>query len=158
MSIPDADIGNVVLGMLQQYADVLVDSRSVIDLQRSKNKERIATAEKHLVDMERTMTLLQQDLRASYEAYKTEVSDKDTYLEQKKMYEQMMEKMQENIDKQQVAVRQISDMDVPEAAGLEMLDGRIQLTKLTKELVDVFVEEIVVFGEERLEVKWKFKN
>ena len=104
------------------------------------------------------MTLLQQDLRASYEAYKTDVTDKDTYLEQKKMYEQMMEKMQENIDKQQVAVRQISDMDVPEAAGLEMLDGRIQLTKLTKELVDVFVEEIVVFGEERLEVKWKFKN
>ena len=143
--------------MLQQYADVLVDSRSVIDLQRSKNKERIATAEKHLVDMERTMTLLQQDLRASYEAYKTEVSDKDTYLEQKKMYEQMMEKMQENIEKQQVAVRKISDMDVPEAAGLEMLEGRIQLTKLTKEIVDTFVEEIVLFGEDRLEVKWKFR-
>ena len=158
MSIPDADIENVVLGMLQQYADVLVDSRSVIDVQRSKNKERLATAEKHLADMERTMTLLQQDLRASYEAYKTEVTDKDTYLEQKKMYEQMMEKMQENIEKQQTAVRKITDMDVPEAAGLEMLDGRIQLTKLTKELVDTFVEEIVLFGEERLEVRWKFSG
>jgi len=55
------------------------------------------------------------------------VTDKDTYLEQKKIYEQMMEKMQENIEKQQVAVRQISDMDVPEVADLEMLDGRIQL-------------------------------
>lgn len=157
-SILDVDIEEVVLGMLQQYADVLVDSRSVIDVQRSKNKERLATAEKHLADMERTMTLLQQDLRASYEAYKTDVTDKDTYLEQKKMYEQMMEKMQENIEKQQVAVRQISDMDVPEAAGLEMLDGRIQLTNLTKELVDTFVEEIVLFGEDRLEVRWKFKS
>ena len=56
------------------------------------------------------------------------------------------------------AVRQISDMDVPEAAGLEILDGRIQLTKLTKEIVDTFVEEIVLFGEDRLEVRWKFKN
>lgn len=55
------------------------------------------------------------------------MTDKDTYLEQKKIYEQMMEKMQENIEKQQVAVRQISDMDVPEVADLEMLDGRIQL-------------------------------
>ena len=144
--------------MLQQYADVLVDSRSVIDVQRSKNKERFATAEKHLADMERTMTLLQQDLRASYEAYKMDVTDKDTYLEQKKMYEQMMEKMQENIKKQQVAVRQISNMDVPAASGLEMLDGKIQLTKLTKELVDTFVEEIVLFGEDRLEVRWKFKD
>ena len=157
MSILDDDIEEVVLGMLQQYADVLVDSRSVIDVQRSKKKERLATAEQHLADMERTMTLLQQDLRASYEAYKTDVTDKDTYLEQKKMYEQMMEKMQDNIEKQQTAVRQITDMDVPEAAGLEMLEGKIQLTKLTKELVDTFVEEIVLYGEERLEVKWKFK-
>jgi len=158
MSILDVDIEEVVLNILQQYSDVLVDSRSVIDVQRSKNKDRLATAKKHLADMERTMTLLQQDLRASYEAYKTDVTDKDTYLEQKKMYEQMMEKMQENIEKQQVAVRQISDMDVPEAAGLEMLEGRIQLTKLTKELVDTFVEEIFLFGEERLEVKWKFNR
>ena len=70
MSILDADIEEVVLNMLQQYADVLVDSRSVIDVQRSKNKERLATAEKHLTDIERSMTLLQHDLRASYEAYK----------------------------------------------------------------------------------------
>lgn len=156
MSILDADIEEVVLGMLQQYADVLVDSRSVIDVQRSKNNERLATAKKHLVDMERTMALLKQDLRASYEAYKTDVTDKDTYLEQKKMYEQMMEKMQENIEKQQVAVRQISDMDVPEAAGLEMLDGRIQLAKLTKELVDTFVEEIVLKTDLKIEIKWRF--
>lgn len=108
--------------------------------------------------MEHTMILLQQDLRTNYEAYKTDVTDKDTYLEQKKMYEQMMEKMQENIEKQQVAVRQISDMDVLEVAGLEMLNGKIQLTKLTKEIVDTFVEEIVVLAEERLEVKWKFNN
>ena len=157
MSILDADIEEVVLSMLQQYADVMVDSRAIIDLQRTKNKERLTIAEKHLEDMEHTLMLLQQDLRTSYEAYKTDVTDKDTYLEQKKMYEQMMEKMHENIEKQQVAVRQISDMDVPEAAGLEMMDGRIQLTKLTKEIVDTFVEEIVVCGEERLEVRWKFR-
>ncbi|MDD3138527.1 MAG: hypothetical protein PHX08_06105 [Lachnospiraceae bacterium] len=41
---------------------------------------------------------------------------------------------------------------------MEMLDGKIQLTKLTKELVDTFVEEIVLFEEERLEVRWKFKR
>ncbi|MEG2013724.1 MAG: hypothetical protein RR063_11065 [Anaerovoracaceae bacterium] len=87
-----------------------------------------------------------------------DVTDKDTYLEQKKMYEQMMEKMQENIEKQQAAVRQITDMDVPESAGLEMLDGRIQLTKLTKGIVDTFVEEIILFGEDVLEVRWKFQQ
>lgn len=74
------------------------------------------------------------------------------------MYKQMMEKMHENIEKQKVAVRQITDLDVPEVTGLAMLDGKIQLTKLTKEIVDTFVEDIVLYGEERLEVRWKFKS
>jgi hypothetical protein len=134
----------------------MVDSRAIIDLQRTKNKERFSIAEKHLADMEHTLMLLQQDLRASYEAYKTNVTDKDTYLEQKKMYEQMMEKMHENNEKQQVVVRQISDLDVLEAAGLEKLDGRIQMTKLTKEIVDNFLDKIIVYDAERLEVRWKF--
>jgi hypothetical protein len=77
---------------------------------------------------------LQQDLRTSYEAYKTDVTDKEPYLEQKRTYEQMMEKRQEDIEKQKIAVRQILDMDVPNAAGIEMFDGRIQLTKLTRKL------------------------
>ncbi|SCP98584.1 recombinase family protein [Anaerobium acetethylicum] len=155
-SILDADIEEVVLTMLQQHADVLVDSREIVDLQRKKNEERLRIAEKHLEDMEHSLVLLQQDLRASYEAYKMEVTDKDTYLEQKKIYEQMMEKMQENIEKQKVAVRQISDMDVPEAAGFEMLDGSMKLTKLNKEMAEVFVDEIVVYDEGRIEIKWKF--
>lgn len=48
------------------------------------------------------------------------------------MYEPMIEKMHENIEKQQVVVRWISDLYVPEAAGVEMLDGRIKLKKVTK--------------------------
>lgn len=61
---------------------------------------------------------------ASLRAELTKYAALKASLEQKKMYEQMMEKLQENIEKQQVAVRQISDLDVPEVAGLEMLDGR----------------------------------
>lgn len=45
MRILDVDIEEVVLCMLQQYADILVDSRTVIDVQRAKNRERLATAE-----------------------------------------------------------------------------------------------------------------
>ncbi|MDF2821183.1 MAG: hypothetical protein K0R15_1624 [Clostridiales bacterium] len=49
-----------ILIPMNLYADALVDSRTVIDVQWAKNKELLATAEKHLFDMEHTMTLLQQ--------------------------------------------------------------------------------------------------
>ena len=86
------------------------------------------------------------------------MTDKETYLEQRKTYEQMLERLQENIEKQRAAVTKMADVDVPEVAGLEMLEGQLKLTGLNREMVDVFVEKIVVYAQDRVEIKWKFKD
>lgn len=52
----------------------------------------------------------------------------------------------------------MSDIDVPEVAGLEMLEGQLKLTGLNRELVDAFVEEIIVYAKDRIEIKWKFRD
>lgn len=49
-------------------------------------------------------------------------------------------------------------MDVMEVAGLEMLEGQLKLNGLNREMVDAFVEEIVVYAKDRVEIKWKFKD
>lgn len=49
-------------------------------------------------------------------------------------------------------------VDLPEVAGFEMLDGHMKLQKLNKEIVDAFVEEIIVFARDRVEIKWKFRD
>ena len=43
-------------------------------------------------------------------------------------------------------------------AGFEMLEGKMKLQKLNKEIVDAFVAEIVVYDRERIEIKWKFRD
>ena len=83
---------------------------------------------------------------------------KETYLEQRKTYEQMLASLQENIEKQRTVVAKMADVDVPEVAGLEMLEGQLKLTGLNREMVDAFVEEIVVYAKDRVEIKWKFKD
>ncbi len=136
----------------------LVDSRYVVDMQREKQAERLKQAEKHLSDMEHSRELIEKDLREAYESYKLEMTDKETYLEQRKTYEQMLERLQENIEEQMAAVTKMADMDVPEVAGLEMLEGQLKLTGLNREMVDAFVEEIVVYAEDRVKIKWKFRD
>ena len=79
-------------------------------------------------------------------------------MEQRKTYEQMLASLQENIEKQRAAVTKMADVDVPEVAGLEMLEGKLKLTGLNREMVDAFVEEIVVYAKDRVEIKWKFKD
>ena len=66
--------------------------------------------------------------------------------------------MRENIEKQKTAVSKMADVDVPEVAGLEMLEGQLKLTGLNREMVDAFVEEIVVYAKDWVEIKWKFMD
>lgn len=149
---------SVVKKALQMMIDVLVDSRKVVDMQREKQAERLKQAKKHLSDMEHSRELIEKDLREAYESYKLGMTDKETYLEQRKTYEQMLASLQENIEKQMAAVAKMADVDVPEVAGLEMLEGQLKLTGLNREMVDAFVEEIVVYAKDRVEIKWKFKD
>lgn len=39
-----------------------------------------------------------------------------------------------------------------------MLEGQLRLTGLNREIVDAFVEEIVVYAKDRVEIKWKFND
>lgn len=158
ISVLDADMESVVKKALQMMIDVLVDSRNVVDMQREKQAERLKQAEKHLSDIEHSCELIEKDLREAYESYKLEMTDKETYQEQRKTYEQMLASLQENIEKQRAAVTRMTDVDVPEVAGLEMLEGQMKLTELNREMVDAFVEEIVVYAKDRVEIKWKFKD
>ena len=39
-----------------------------------------------------------------------------------------------------------------------MLEGQMRLPGLNREIVDAFVEEIVVYANDRVEIKWKFND
>ena len=52
----------------------------------------------------------------------------------------------------------MAQVDLPEVAGFEMLEGQMKLQKLNKEIVDVFVAETVVFARDMVEIKWKFRD
>lgn len=143
---------------LQLFIDMWVDSRKIVDMQREKQTQRLKLAEHHLVDMENSNERINRDLRDAYQSYKLGMTDKETYLEQKKTYEQLLVRMQDNIEKQKAAVSKMAQVELPEVAGFEMLEGQMKLQKLNKEIVDAFVEEIVVYGKDRVEIKWKFRD
>lgn len=158
ISVLDADMEEVVMRSLQLFVDMWVDSGKIVDMQREKQAQRLKLAEQHLIDMENSNERINRDLRDAYENYKLGLTDKATYLEQKKTYEQLLVQMQENIEKQKAAVSKMTQVDLPEVAGFEMLEGQMKLQKLNKEIVDAFVAEIVVYDRERVEIKWKFRD
>ena len=99
ISVLDATMEEVVMKSLQLFIDMWVDSRKIVDMQREKQAQRLKLAEQHLVDMENSNERLNRDLRDAYQSYKLGMTDKETYLEQKKAYEHLLVQMQKNIEK-----------------------------------------------------------
>lgn len=59
--------------------------------------------------MELSYEKIDADLFHAYEAYREGISNKETYLQQKEVYEQMLSQMKENMDRQQAAVSAIEE-------------------------------------------------
>ena len=156
ISVLDETMEQNVIKSLQMFMDVLVDYRKIVNLQLEKQAQCFAMAEKHLTDMENSYECINKDLCDAYESYKLGMTDKETYLEQRMTYEQLLEQMQENIEKQKVAVSKLADTEVTEVEGFDMLDGQMEVQKLSRDVVEAFVEEIVVYARDRVEIKWKF--
>lgn len=156
-SIRDDVLDNIIIAELQKYIDKYLDTQKVIEEQRQIKEEQINNAKKRLANMTQSLDKIELDLRNAYESYKAKITDKETYINQKRLYEDMTEKMKNNIQKQMKYISDYEDDTVEMPEGFEMLKEKISIKKLDRELVDTFIEKIVV-GEESVEVIWKFKD
>lgn len=104
------------------------------------------------------MDQLYEDQRESFEAYKVGMTEKDTFLQQKQMYEQLEEHLNEKIQKQKEAVEKLEDEADAMPDGLSISMGEIQTDTLTREMTEAFVDKILVWPGQKIEIRWKFKK
>lgn len=108
-SIIDTEIEAAVLAALQKEMDLKAETWKICverkELQRSKADEAL----RWLKDMERSLNQLYEDQRESFESYKAGMTEKDTFFQQKQVYEQMEERLKNKIRQQKEAVEQLED-------------------------------------------------
>ena len=67
-------------------------------------------------------------------------------------------KLNEGIQKQTAVVKVLEQELDAMLEGLTVVDETITADKLTKELVDVFVEKVILKPERQVKIVWKFKQ
>lgn len=115
-------------------------------------------AECKLRDLQLSLERLHGDQMEAFEAYKDGTTDKDAFLQQKEMYDQLEIKLNDGIQKQTEVVKALEKELDAMLEGLTVVDETITADKLTKELVDVFVEKVILKPERQVEIVWKFKQ
>lgn len=157
-SIIDVDIEAAVLSAMQKEFDLKTESESICEERKERQQGKIHDAQKRLKEMERSLEQLYEDQRESFEAYKAGMTEKDTFLQQKQMYEQLEERLNEKIRMQKEAVEKLEDEADAMPNGLSVSMGEIQADHLTRELTEAFVDKVLVWPGQRIEIRWKFKK
>ena len=108
--------------------------------------------------MQASLDKLYADQMEAFESYKSGMTSKELFLEQKSAYEQMEGRLQENIQKQMQAISLMEDKLDESDKGITVTDEQITVTELTKELVDMFIERINLWPGNKIEIVWKIKR
>lgn len=155
-SVRDEDIEVIVIQELQLQLDAMLDNEKVQKRQKQLQSEKLHEAEKKLRTMQLSQEKIEADLQNAYEAYKSGLTVKETYLEQRQVYEQLEEKMRETVQKQMKIVSEYEEKVLTMPAGFDIIESRTKVVELNREIVETFVDRIVVHEGGEIEIGWKF--
>lgn len=157
-SIIDVDIEAAMLSALQKEFDLKAGAESIYEERKERQQGKIHDAQKRLKEMERSLDQLYEDQQESFESYKAGMTEKDTFIQQKQIYEQLEERLNEKIRMQKEAVEKLEDEADAMPNGLSVSMGEIQADHLTRELTEAFVDKVLVWPGQKIEIRWKFRK
>ena len=157
-TIRDQDLEPIVLSAIQKQLDLRVSSAEIREERRQGQQEKMDAAESKLRDLQLSLERLHGDQMEAFEAYKDGTTDKETFLQQKTLYDQLEIKLNEGIHKQTAVVKALEQELDAMPDGLDMVNDAITADKLTKELVEAFVEKVILKPERQVEIVWKFRK
>lgn len=107
--------------------------------------------------MQQSYDKIDADLFQAYESYRAGISERETYLQQKETYEQMLVQLQKNLECQKESIdRMTQESTIPD--GWNSNQEYLQIDKLDRNFVNLFVKKIIVYKDHSIEVVWNFKQ
>lgn len=133
---------------MQRYYNYL-DAKAQIDKalkEISEDRKQVAREQKHLQEQQTRL----------YEAYVFKEKSREEYVNEKQNLQAKMDKCIdeiEHIDKRIASLKTMADFESIELYEYVQCHS---FTSITEELVERFINKIVIYDEERIEVEWNF--
>ena len=128
----------IALDHLQYRKELQKDSGNTLEMEL-KNKESRVSSEK-------------QTLIAMYDQYAEGILSRDSYLERKKIYDENVKVLQEEIAGIKLELQKLSENGEDIEGNLREV---LEETELTEAIKDTFIERVNVYGRNQIEIIWK---
>lgn len=156
-SIRDEDLEFILTDLIRGRIRNQIDMADVLTKETEKHREKVNGAKSRLREMRASYEKIDADLFRAYESYREGLTDKETYLQLRDSYEQMLEQLQGNLNRQQEAIDRIeSESQLPD--GWIPNSRYLQIKKLDRTLAELLIQKVVVYADHTIEVVWNLKN
>lgn len=154
-NVKEIELIQIVREAISQQAALFVDRKELSKLYRDSAKQQKEQMEKKQEFLRNKIQKCKNENFSLYEQYKNEEIDSHKFQEQRQKNLRMMEVYQQQLG-------QYSGDNVETSLDgsdiLFLLEGKQNLSELTKETVDQLVSAIYVYGNGRVEIVFKFKD
>lgn len=154
----ESNISSVILIYLNTLADLFIDKDNSNKLSfNNKIKEnKTKLIENKIKELENNLTKLKSLKMKDYEAFKENKIEKDVYLSNKSNYDSKIEILIKNLELSQLEIANIKNEN-NDGLNIEKMIGQFKtFDKLTDEIVQSFVDKIVIDENGAVKVFWLF--
>lgn len=152
---PAAKIENIVLTALRKQLEIFQSMAKVLEDDEEKSKTRLSAVRR---DLERELEKLKAERVRQYEAFAEGVIGQEAYLSGKRALSEKIEKLQAKYEQIQTFTTE-EDALMEDIKKVEENAKEVKiLRKMTRQIAEVFVEEIMIYDSEKMEIKFVFDD
>ncbi len=156
----DQEFNKVVFNAIKMFAALADDAEPVFEKQRCEFRQEINELSKCIRKNQDIIERTKKEKMEVYMKFALEEISEDCYLSKKRNYETKILQKEQQIEKFECKQLRLSEelMKLPEKSQVSLQSIVECEKKLTKDLVDFFVDTITVYEDHRIEIKWAFSD
>lgn len=160
-AVKDEVMERCILTEIEKEAGRYADTEAVRAEGKAEHNKRLSDAEKKLKGLEDSLERIYEEQKEDYEAFRMGRISREDFLGQKGLREAEEADAVRRIEEQRKVVADIEaldDVDGDVFDGITIGKGGIAFERLTKEIVERFLDKVTVWPGGRMEIGWRFKG
>lgn len=154
-NVKETELMEIVREAICRQAALFADRKELSRLYRDVAKQKKEKTAKEQEFLQNKIQTCKNKNFILYEQYKKEEIDRCKFQEQRQKNLRMLEAYQQQLGQY---ARDDEETDVDRSGILSLLEGKENLSELTKEIVEQLVSAIYVYGNGQVEIIFKFKD
>ena len=146
---------HIVLAEIKAYLRQNISQEQMQQSMRKKHTDSIEAYELESTDCEKRQEQIKLQNRQNYEKYHEGQMNQKQFMEARKQLEEERERLQKRVEKLEELINGEKEILMKKNVPVEQMLMYLGYEKLTREMLEEYVQGIYVYDDGRVEVKWK---